>query len=283
MLRIVTDGGADMPSDWLEQYHIDMLPLQIRMGERTYTQGVDIDQQSFYQMVAAAQEIPKTSLPAPHRIAAFYRTMAERGDTILSIHIASKMSGTFAAVQMAAQEVLGEFHVIPFDSGAGSAALGFMCREARLLDQAGFSPAEILQRLDRIRQQLTVIFTLDTLDFARMNGRVSALQSTLVSVLKIKPIILLRDGLLDMVERVRTRQNALERILTLARNQVGSRRVRVAVVHAADAHTAEQMKEQVSRLFNCVEVVMTDLAIPVAANLGPRTIGLVAIPLEEEA
>lgn len=281
MLRIVTDGAADMPAEWLEKFNIDLLPLRIRFGETTYVQGEDVTPENFYQLVREKKSIPKSSLPSPMQVVEFYRKIARKGDSILSIHIASKMSGTFATVEMAARELRGEMDITPFDSGAGSAALGIMCREARILERAGQSLQEIIVRLERMRQRLTVIFTVDNLEFARMSGRVTGMQAALSSLLKIKPIIVLRDGLLNVAEKVRTRQKALDRILEDVMAQVGEKKIILAVVHAADPTTARDLLDRARKRLRINEFFMTDLSIPVAANLGPGTIGIVAVPIEE--
>jgi len=280
MLRIVTDGGADFPQGWEALYDIHTIPLRIQFGDRTYLQGHDIGPWNFYQLVKERREIPRTSLPSPGQIIDFYRTIAQKGDDILSIHLGSKLSGTYSAVQLAAQELVDEINVLPFDSGAGSAILAMMCREARLLNGAGVSVQDILNQLAAIREKLTVVFTLDTLDYARMNGRVNAMQKALTSVLHIKPIVILRDGLLQMADRVRTRQKAIEQIINFASNRVGKLPVNVAVVHAADPQMAHWLMEKVRELFNCRELVVTDLSIPVAANLGPGAVGIMVYPVD---
>jgi DegV family protein with EDD domain len=282
MLRIVTDGSADMPAGWEKTYGIDILPLWVRFGERTYTQGVDLDPAGFYRLVRLNHVIPKTSLPSPQQVIDFYRKIAHKGDNILSVHLASKLSGTFSVIQVAAREIANEMNVVPFDSEAGSAALGWMCREARLMDRAGISMADILVRLERARQRLTIIFTVDNLEFAQLSGRVNALQSALSSLLRIKPIIMLRDGLLYAGEKVRTRQKALDRILDCVKERVGQQKIMMAVVHAADLETAQALVERAKSRFNIKEIFITDLSIPVAAHLGPGTVGIVAIPIEED-
>ncbi|MDO8970616.1 MAG: DegV family protein, partial [Saprospiraceae bacterium] len=224
-----------------------------------------------------------TSLPSPQQVVDFYRGIAQKGDNILSVHIASKLSGTYSVIQMAARELVDEINVIPFDSGAGSAALGWMCREARRLEWAGASLTDIISRLERARQRLIVIFTVDNLEFARLSGRVNSLQSTLSSILKIKPIILLKEGLLYAGEKVRTRQKALDRILECVKERVGSQKIVLAVVHAADPEMAREMVEKARRIFNIQELIVTELSIPVAAHLGPGTIGIIAIPVEEDS
>jgi DegV family protein with EDD domain len=205
-----------------------------------------------------------------------------KGDTILSIHISGKLSGTLATVESAARELAGEFQIFVFDSAAGSMAQGFMAREARLMARAGAAMPEILRRLEFIRRHWTVIFTLDTLEYAYLSGRISALQSIFASALQVKPIIVLRDGLLEMAERVRTRSRALDRVLQSVKDRLGSQLVNLAVVHAADPACAQTMLERANSLLNIKECFLADLSIPVAANLGPGAIGIIAYPLEGE-
>lgn len=281
MLRIVTDGATDMPIGWSEEFEINVIPLRIRFGEETYIQGQDVTNESFYELIKQKQQIPQTSLPSPFQIAEFYRGVANREDTILSIHISSKLSGTFSAVEMAVQEVGDELNIITFDSRAGSAAVGFMCREARKMARAGRSVEQILKQLEEMKRKLVVIFTLDNLDFARLNGRVSALQSILSSMLRIKPIVVLKEGMLTIGDKVRTRQRALEKVLDIVKEKVGNQQILLAVVHAADLNTARTLMDRAKQILNVSEVILTELAIPVAANLGPGTVGIVAIPMEE--
>jgi DegV family protein with EDD domain len=278
MLKIVTDGAADMPHGWAKRYQIDILPLSVRFGEEEYFPGVNLKGFDFYRMVREKRIFPKTSLPSPQQVIAFYRSIAEKSEKILSVHITSKLSGTFDSVQLAAHELKGEIDVYPFDSMAGSAALGFMCREARQLDLAGKTIQDIILRLEQIRQKLTLIFTVDNLDFARFSGRVSALQSIFSSALKIKPTIVLKDGLLELGDKVFSRQRSLDSILETVKARVGEQAVRLAIVHAADLETARKMVIKAKERLNVKEIFITELSIPVAANLGPGTIGIVAIP-----
>ena len=282
MLRIVTDGASDMPPGWETEYKIDVLPLRVSFGEDTYTQGDNFSLEDFYRLVRETRIIPKTSLPSPGQVMEFYRRIATRGDTILSMHITSKLSGTFSTIQSAAQELKDEFRVLTFDSGAGSAAVGYMCREARLMDRAGLSPEQIIRRMERIREKLILIFTLDNLEFAYLNGRINAFQNVLSSLLNVKPIVILREGLLEIAGKVRTRQKAFDQILNAVQARIGSHPAYVAVVHAADPAAAQALAERICTMINVKESIITDLAIPVAANLGPGTIGIVAFPADEE-
>ena len=285
MLQIVTDGAVDMPPEWEQKYGIHILPLNINFGERTYTQGQGFTRNDFYRLVQEKRMIPKTSLPSIGQVQEFLRSIANPGDTILSIHISSKLSGTFSTVETAARELSGEFKVFVFDSLAGSAAQAFMAREARLFERAGAAMPEILARLEKIRARINITFTLDTLEYAYMSGRINALQSLVASALKVKPIIELREGLLEITDKVRTRHRALEHVVQKLRERVGSQRINAAVIHAADPEMGQSLFQEVCSRLNIAEAVLTELSIPIAANLGPRAIGVVAYPVEatEEA
>jgi DegV family protein with EDD domain len=281
MLHIVTDGAADMPHGWEQEYDIHVVPINIHFGEQTYLQGVDLSNEDFYRLVDESGKIPKTSQPTPFQFKEFYQRIAKAGDTILSIHVTSKLSGTFDSAVAAARELAQLFHMIPFDSGAGSAAIGMMCREARLLERAGVGVQKILERLAVIRKQIQIVLTLENLDYARMSGRVGTLQAALASILNVKPIVVLRDGILEMAERVRTRGKALDRVLELLYGRFGKEPVHVAAVHARDPRSGALLMEKARKLFNVNELIMTDLAVSVAANLGPGTVGLIAYPAGE--
>ncbi len=281
-LKIVTDSSADMPPGWAEKYRINILPVNIQFEDRTYRQGVDLTNDQFYDLIEQTQKIPKTSLPTPAQIIEFYQKIAKAGDSILSIHVSGKLSGTINMVEEAAHEVAGRFKVTPFDSGGGSAMLAYLCREARVLDKAGATIQDILARLEFIKRKITIIFTVDTLDFARLSGRVSKLQTSLSSLLKIKPIIALKEnGSLDITDKVRTRSRAIEKVLDMVHERVGDKKVNIAVVHARDLQTADDLKTRVKKLLNVKDLITTELSISVAAHLGPRTVGIIAYPVEE--
>lgn len=280
MLRIVTDGAADILPAWKAEYGIDVIPVNIMFGERSYLQGVDLDNEGFYKLVDEKKRIPKTSQPTPHQFVEFYRRIAQKGDTILSMHVTAKLSGTYASAVSAAEEVKNDFKVFPIDSASGSLGIGLMCREARRLDRAGKSAEEIVQYLEDIKYKVRVILTLDTLEYAKMSGRVKTLQAALASVLNVKPIAVLRDGDLSMAERVRTRKASLDRVIEMAKEEYGDKPVYLAVVHARDPKSGEELLEEASKHFNHKETMLGELSISVAANLGPGTVGLILYPTE---
>jgi len=280
MLRIVTDGAADILPEWKTEYGIDMIPVNILFGEKSYLQNEELDNEGFYKLVDQSKRVPKTSQPSPHQFVEFYRKVAKKGDTILSIHVTAKLSGTYASAIAAAEEVKDDFKVFPIDSMSGSLGIGLMCREARKLERSGKSADEIVKYVEDIKNKVRVILTLDTLEYARMSGRVKTLQAALASVLNVKPIAVLRNGDLAMAERVRTRKAALDRVIEMAKEEFGDKPIYLAVVHARDLKSGQMLLEDAKKHFNHRETMISDLSISVAANLGPGTVGLVLYPIE---
>ena len=163
---------------------------------------------------------------------------------------------------------------------SGSLGIGLMCREARKMEKAGKSVDEIVQYLEAIKYKIRVILTLDTLEYAKMSGRVKTLQAALASVLNVKPIAVLRDGDLNMAERVRTRKASLDRVIEMAKEEYGDKPVYLAIVHARDPKSGEGLLEQAKQQFNHKETMISELSISIAANLGPGTVGLILYPIE---
>jgi DegV family protein with EDD domain len=155
---------------------------------------------------------------------------------------------------------------------------GFMCRTARQMERDGKSVEEIVRYLESIRSQVFIVLTLDTLEYARRSGRVGTLSAAMASMLNVKPIALLQDGLVNMVEKVRTRKAALERVITLSEGLVGDRPIHLCAIHACDIESCQSLLEDAKKHFNVKSVEMTDLSISLAINFGPGTVGLVLYP-----
>jgi DegV family protein with EDD domain len=278
------DSGGDLPVEWLKEYGIDVIPLNVHMGNHVYLEDVDLGIEQFYNWVKISGQVPKTSQPSPQQYIDLYRSIAKPGDVILSIHLTSKLSGTYDSAVRAAEELKDEaFKVIPFDSLAGTGIQGFMCREARIMDRLGTGLEKIIQRLESIRDKTQVIFTVDNLEFAQKSGRVQMLESILASLLKIKPIISLREGTLAVADKVRTRKASLEFIVQEMARRMGGELINAAIIHAHDLATAMDLSTHIKDFLNIKDLFIEELSVAIATHLGPGTIGIVAYPVEEGA
>jgi DegV family protein with EDD domain len=280
-MRIVMDSAGDMPAGWAQEFEVEIIPINIQFGEQTFLSGIDLSNKDFYRLADESGVIPKTSQPTPQQFIHFYEKVAKADETIISVHVTGKLSGTLDSARIAARELAGKYNVIPLDSASGSAAMGYMAREARLMERAGATVEQIVQRLEHISRNVQIILTLNTLEYARRSGRVKALQAALASLLNVKPVIILKEGVLELGDRVRTRSRALEFVVETICQRLGQQLVNVAVVHAEDPQAAETLLQSAQSRLNCNDLIVTDLSIGVAANLGPGTAGIVAYPVEE--
>ncbi|HDD60960.1 MAG: hypothetical protein DRI65_06410 [Chloroflexota bacterium] len=281
MLRIVMDSAGDLPVEWISKYEIDVIPINVHMGNEVFLEDVDLSIEQFYSWVKKTGKVPKTSQPSPQQCINFYREIARPGDVILSIHLTSKLSGTYESAVLAARDLKAEdFKIIPFDTLAGTGIQGHMCREAREMDRQGASVEQILERMGQIRDNTQVIFTVDSLEFAQKSGRVQMIESILASILKIKPIITLKEGTLAVADKVRTRKASLEFIIQEMSQRMGKKLINAAIIHADDLATALQISEKVEKLMNVKNLFVEDLSVAIATHLGPGTVGIVAYPVE---
>ncbi len=279
MIKIVTDSTCDLPAELIRQHAIQVVPVHIRFGTQVYQDRVDLDSETFYKLVNERGELPATSQPSPQDFTAAYQAVVGQTDAVLSIHLSSKLSGTYQSAVLAANAIVDKVKVHVFDSWGGSGGLGFMCLEAARMAEAGKTLDDIVRRLETIRAHMNIFFTVSNLEFARMSGRVGRLQSVLAAWLDIKPVIGVDEGLMNVVERVRSRKRALDCMIELMRNKVGEANINVAVIHAQVPEEAQALLERIRREFSCVETYWHDLALGVAVHLGPGTLGLVAYPV----
>ena len=278
MIKIATDSTCDLPGGYFEEYSISPVPINIHFGTETYEDGVTIDREAFYRKIEELGILPTTSQPSAGRFLQLYTQMQKEGASeIISLHVAAKLSGTYHSAELARELVEGVVHVYPFDSACGSAGLGFMALEASRMARAGKNATEILERMKVIRERMTLVLTVKDLRFAQMSGRVGRLQSSLASLLNIKPIVILEGGLLDVTEKVRTQRKAIDRMLEIVAERVGaSAPANLAVVHAQEPDLGRDLLTRAKALFDCRESFLTELTSSLVVHFGPGTLGLIA-------
>lgn len=273
MLKIIGDTTCNLPPELLQRYKIPVGPIAIQFGEQSYDEFVTIDRDLFYRKIQETGTIPTTSQPSPAWFAEQYRLAAKARMPVLVITLTSKHSGTYQSAVLA-RSMVPEADVEVFDSASISLGTGWMVLEAARLSQAGRSRSAILQRLTTIRRHSHLYLTPATLKYLQMSGRVGKLQGALASLLNVKPIIILKDGMLEARENVRTRGKALERLLSLAEAAVGSSPIRMGVIHARAPEEGQELLSMVTARLNCEEIMLEDLVPSLAVHGGPGVVGL---------
>ena len=278
MIKIVTDTTCDLPLAWLSQYQLTVVPINIQFGLETFHEGQTIGPETFYQRIEMEGTLPTTSQPSVGEFSQIYQTLAADGSEILSIHVTSKLSGTWQSAMLAARQLQDRVKVSVVDSLTGSVGLGLMVREAAQLARAGWPVADIVPRLEVRRPQINVFIMLKDLRYARMSGRVGRLGELLASLLNVKPIVGVDEGALIPLERVRSQQKGFERMVAMAAEQVGEAPVHLGLAHALAPSEAESLLTLARNHLNCQDAFVTDLALSLAVHFGPGTVGFATYP-----
>jgi DegV family protein with EDD domain len=274
MLKIVTDSTCNLSPEQLQRYDVRVAPLTIQFRTETYEEDIDIDQDLFYQKIDELGIIPTTSQPSPARFADYYRELTDQGHSILAITLTSKHSGTYQSAVLA-KDVVPEADVEVFDSTTATFGTGYMVLEAARAAEAGQSRESILKRLEEIKDNMCLFLTPATLKYVQVSGRVGKLAIALASLLDVKPIIELEDGLLEARENVRTRARAINRMLELTEEKMGTTDpINIGVVHARAPEEGQVLLEKARARFNCQEIMISDFVASLTVHGGPGTLGL---------
>jgi DegV family protein with EDD domain len=279
MLKVIADSTCNLAQETLDEYDIRIAPIPIQFGDETFEEGVDIDRDLFYKKIEETGIIPTSSQPTPAWFGRYYKELHQQGHSILVITVTGKHSGTFNSATMA-KSLTPEADVHVFDSKSISLGTGWMVLEAVRAIQAGVAQSDVVSRIEGIRERAKLFMTPATLKYLQMSGRVGTLQGALASLLSIKPIIHLKDGLLEVMDNVRTRGKSLNQLIDHLEEAVGTTApVNLAVIHARAREEGLSVLERAKDVFNVQETLFGDLVASLSAHGGPGIIGLFAYPL----
>ncbi len=269
-VRVVTDSTADMEEDEARQLGVRMVPLNVHWNGETYQDKVEITLDEFYRRLREEKGTPRTSQPPMGQFERIYRELLEEADSVVSIHITSKASGTCNAARLAADSVSPE-RIVVLDSKILSYPLGaLVLRVARLAHQ-GASLRECVALAESLIPRLRLFAAMDTLEFLRRGGRVSRFQAFAGNILSIKPIVHLVDGEILPADRVRTRAASVRRIaeLMLALGPVED----AAVLYGDDPAPAEQLLDILKDALPGVTIHWGRTGSVIGAHTGPGVFG----------
>lgn len=284
-IAVVTDSCASIPEPMLDELKINWVAYYIHRGEEVLRDLVTAKRDSFYSWLATAKVLPKTANPGPGDYLQMYQSLAEEKGVreIISIHMTSKGSGAYQAACAAKemmQERLPNLVIEVIDTLNVSMCHGWMVIEAARAALAGKSLSEIVDLIKKMMPVTQMIQTADTLKFLYMGGRIGKAQHMMGSLLSIKPLIGMKDGIIVPLGQARSRRKAYEKMIQLVEEVVGYQgRVKIAYVHAAAQEEAEKIQSLAEERLTCVESIFAELSPALGVHTGPGTAGLCYFPL----
>lgn len=279
-IAIVTDSTSDLSQESARQHGITVMPLYVTHRGQAYRDGVDIVPGTFYPLLETSDELPKTSQPSPEEFRNLYRRLLTTAKEVVSLHISGGLSSTVAAARTAAQEVNKDrIHVV--DSGFLSYALAFQAIEAARLALQNKTAQVILESVGRLKKKTEMLFTLDTLHYLQKGGRIGKVSSIMGTILGVKPIIRVEDGIYVPAGKTRSIRQALSSIVDFLSRTYGRQKVEVAIGHGKGAHYAEMLLEMVKPALNVQgKTESFEVGPVIGAHTGPGTVGLAVRPIE---
>jgi DegV family protein with EDD domain len=273
-VAIVTDSTAYIPKEILNQYHIEVAPQVLIWGGETFEDGVDILPNEFYSRLKTAKVMPTTSQATPNSFKIIFEKLIEQGASVIAILLSEKLSGTIASAYQAKEQFPGAPIEI-VDSYSTAMAMGFQVLTVARAAQEGASLAECKKLAEEARKHTGVVFAVDTLEFLHRGGRIGGAARYLGTAFNIKPILELKEGRVEAVDRVRTRAKSISRVVELVEERINGRQpVRLATLHANAPEDAQELLRLGREKIETIEHIFSEVSPVIGTHAGPGTIGL---------
>jgi DegV family protein with EDD domain len=273
-IAIVTDSCAYIPPDLVDRYGIHVVPVYLIMGDRSWRDGVDIDPPAFYELLRTSRDFPKTSQPNVADFRDLFLRLSKEADGIVAVLVTRKLSGTVESAMAAAAEVPG-LPIEIIDSQSVSMAQGYPVLAAARAAAAGADLDRVAAAARSLIGQTQLYFVLGTLEYLHRGGRIGSVSRLLGSVLDLKPVLEIREGMIEAAARVRTRRRALERVYELVAGHIKpGDQVYMSIINVAAPEEAAQFGAELIARFQPVEVLEVEVSPAIGAHAGPGTVGV---------
>jgi DegV family protein with EDD domain len=276
-VKIVTDSGSDISKEVAQALDITVVPLYVQFGQKTYRDGVDITPDEFFTMLEGGSIVPTTSAASPGDFASTYNRLCRDGDNVVSIHLSSRVSATYEAARKGRDMLEDKCRIEVVDSRYVSVGLSLVTIAAARAAQAGQNMQEIVETCSRIIPAIKLMGLLDTLKYVARGGRLGKVGPILSSVLPIKPLLTMKDGVLSPVGVVRTRSKGIERLYDMVKSAVNIKDITIA--HSSMETEIKSVVERLKTLAPGITPMISKLGPALGAHGGPGSI-LMAVQQE---
>jgi DegV family protein with EDD domain len=270
---IVTDSTAYLPAHIMKELDIRMIPLSVTLDGNVYDEEIDIKSTDFYDKVRGNGPLPKTSQPPIGKFIELFESLKGTYDAVISIHLSSGISGTYAGARQAGEMVEG-IEVYTFDSEISCYLQGFYVLRAAELTKEGATPDRIMAELDEMKQTMRAYFMVDDLTHLQRGGRLSAAQALIGGLLQVKPLLHFQEKVIVPFEKIRTRKKAMKRIVDMLAEDAAKMPLEAAIIHGNRPEDAETWLAELSELLPGVKFTISHFGPVIGTHLGEASMGL---------
>jgi DegV family protein with EDD domain len=266
-IKVITDSTSDIPQNLVDELAIRVVPAYVRFGIKTYRDGVDIRSDEFFRMLPNAPTYPATSQPNPEDFASVYSEYVKDSDAIVSIHISSKISGTYNSATLAKKMMGGAYQIGVIDSKFNSAGLGLVVVAAARMAQSGAGFNEVINEANKAINQVRMFGMFETMKYLARSGRVNKTIAAASRILSVMPLLTFHDGEIVRAGFVRTVNKGIDRIYNFVKNNIPISEL--AIVHSAVLDRANQLKKRLSEIIPSEKITIAELGAGLGVHGGP--------------
>ncbi len=278
-ITVVTDSDASIPADLAERHGIRQIPITVQFGRQSFESGVDIDDHELFARIDRDGRLPTTAAPTAGKyVDAFKAALASGSQAVLCFCVSSKVSASYQAA-VTARNMLPEQDITVIDTNSLSMGQGFMAIAAQEAIEAGATKGEALQQALDTGRRTHLFAALSTLKYLVMGGRASHITAGVATVFDIKPILTIREGKLELLERVRTQKKAWARLVELVVQAGAGKSVeRMAVLHVNAQAEASRLQQQITAAITCPgDIIVAELTPGLSVHAGAGVVGAVLV------
>ncbi|WP_042277041.1 DegV family protein [[Clostridium] dakarense] len=274
-LKIICDSLSDIPKELIEKYDIEVVPLTVILDGKEYKDGIDISNDDFYKILREENAYPKTSQATYAQFKEVFDKYVNEGRKILYIAGSSAATGTYQSAIMAKNDTEGEIHT--YDSQTLTYLVGLLVVKAAQMAQEGKEVEEILSEIDKLREKTYVLFSVDTLEYLQKGGRISSTKAAIGSILNIKPILDIKNGLVAPVCQVRGKKNVISKMVEIIKENCGTNfsDQTMYIAYSDDFKEKDRFTEVVKEEFNPKNIEYFQIGTVIGSHAGPGLTGVV--------
>ncbi|NLW17672.1 MAG: DegV family protein [Firmicutes bacterium] len=281
-IALVTDSTCVLPQELIEQYNIHVVPLNVIFGEKNYRDGVDIQAEQFFAMLKTETHHPRTSQPSPGDFVVVYEQLKDKYDHVISIHLSSKLSGTYQSAQMA-RDLLPDLNITLIDSQSASIGLGWVVLLAARAIAAGKSREEVVAIAQRAAAEQHILLTVESLEWLHKNGRIGKASALLGGLLNVRPVLCSEEGIEAAYGKQRGKMEKVLQSMVASMTELVEPKqpVYVGIVHATSRPMAEYVSGLLQETYTVRELIIGSVGPVIGVNTGPGTVGFVVLPCHD--